>query len=137
MKYLIRLLLANMNETIREKIWAELNEINKQKENFDPVTLAEKLIVLSTLYGNLTSHIAEKENAYYKILDLSLGRVVQTEKGVQNVPFNRAEISAKAGNEYLELREAQALEKSLIETIRGIKKYIQIKSNEMESSKNI
>jgi hypothetical protein len=115
-------------ETISELVWEQINEIHIQKEKWDASYLSEKLVILSTLYANLSKHIADLENAYHKLLYV----IAQEEEKI-----TRAEIKAKAGDEYYRLRQAQLLEKSLIEEIRSIKKYIKVREHEAESAYNL
>lgn len=115
-------------ENISDLIWNEINEIHEQKEKWDAGFLSEKLVIISTLYANLTKHIADLENAYHKLL-------YATMQGEEKI--TRAEITAKAGDEYYRLRKAQLLEKALIEEIRSIKKYIRVKEQEFEASTNL
>lgn len=114
-------------KTITNLINEEINDINSHKDNYDPAYLSEKLITLSVLYSNLTSHLADMDSAYYKLLQLTLDTY-------PNEKYNRIEAKVRASEEWLKLKKAQGLEKSLIECIRSIKKYIKIKTNEQESS---
>ena len=113
--------------TISELIWAEINEIRNQKDNWDACYLSEKLISLTSLHASLTQHIAEMENAYHKLLQLTL-------ESHTDIKFNRAESLCKASDEYLKYKKAVNLEKSLIEEIRAIKKYISIREREQQIS---
>jgi hypothetical protein len=115
-------------KTISQMIWAVINDIESSKDNYDPVTLSEKIIKLSCLYANLTSHIADKENAYQQVLGKELDKDFET-------PFNKVELRAKRTNEYVELKKATALEKSVVQIIRATNKFIKIKSSEQEMSR--
>jgi len=116
------------NKSISQLIWDEINDIHASKEKWDASYLTEKLVILSTLYANLTKHIADLENAYNKLFYI----IIQEEEKV-----TRAEIKAKAGDEYHRLRKAQMLEKALIEEIRSIKKYVKVKEHESETAYNL
>ena len=115
--------------TIRELINTELDEINSKKNDLDAFWLSEKLIRLSVLYGNLTGHIAEMESGYFKLLQLTLDTH-------PDIKFNRAESMCKASDEYLKYRQALALEKSVIETIRSIKRFIKLREQDEQVSHN-
>jgi len=115
--------------SIQELIWIEFNEINSKKDELDAFWLSEKLVNLSVLYGNLTSHIADMESNYYKLLQKTL-----EEK--PDIKFNRAESICKASKEYLKYRKALALEKSVIETIRSIKKFIKLREEDQKQTNN-
>ena len=115
--------------SIQELIWIELNEINSKKDELDAFWLSEKLVNLSILYGNLTSHIADMESNYYKLLQMTL-----EEKS--DIKFNRAESICKASDEYLKYRKALAIEKSVVETIRSIKKFIKLREEDQKISSN-
>lgn len=117
-------------KNIKDFIWKEINQIQSEKENYDPVILAEHLITLSALYGNLTQHIADLEHQYQCVLKLAIDQ--DPEK-----PYSKIESLAKSGDEYYKLKQAQGMEKTLIETIRSIKKYIAIKQHEYETSSNL
>lgn len=116
-----------MDKKISDLIWDELNEINSKKDELDAFWLSEKLVNLSVLYGNLTQHIAEAENAYHKLLQLTLDTY-------PDIKFNRAESICKASDEYLKYRKALALEKSVVETIRSIKKFIRLREQDQQQS---
>ena len=119
-----------MEKTITETIWESINEIEAKKENYNPAYLSEKLIDISALYANLTQHIAELENQYFKVLNMAM----EKEDKMSSV---KAKIMANAGDEYLKFRKAQMLEKALIEEIRSIKIYIRIRQNEFSASSNL
>lgn len=114
-------------KTISEMIWEKINEIGLNKAEYDPYKLSEDLIYLSALYGNLTQHIAEMESGYHKLLQLTL-------ETHPDIKFNRAESICKASEEYLKYRKALALEKSLVESIRSIKKFIKLREQEQQQS---
>lgn len=117
-------------KTIQEMIWDCINAIQKNQSDQDPATLAQQVIQLSTLYANLTKQIADFEHAYQTrlgdLMDLS-----PTE------PFNKIELAAKRFDEYHKLKTATALEKSCVQIIRAVNKYIKIRQNEEEVSKYI
>ena len=115
-------------KTIQKMIWEELNEIHKNKGNYDPSLCAEKLVNLSILYANLTEKIADFEYIYNGIIQLA------SDKDKER-PYAKIEAEAKGSQEYYTLRKAQALEKALIECIRSLKKYLKVKTGEVESSK--
>lgn len=115
--------------TIQDLIWEELNKINSNKDKLDAFWLSEKLVNLSVLYGNLTSHIADMESNYHKLLQLTL----ETQPDIK---FNRAESICKASDEYLKYRKALALEKATVETIRSIKKFIKLREEDKQFSSN-
>ena len=56
-------------KTISKMIWEVINDIEQGKNNYDAITLSEQIIELSCLYANLTSHIADKENAYQQFIN--------------------------------------------------------------------
>jgi hypothetical protein len=114
-------------KNIQDLIWAELSAINENKDKLDAFWLSEKLVNLSVLYGNLTSHIADMESGYHKLLQLTLD-------SNPDIKFNRAESICKASEEYLRYRKALALEKSVIETIRSIKKFIKLREEDQKIS---
>jgi hypothetical protein len=116
--------------TISDLIYAEINLINQTKEKWDAGYLSERLLSLSILYSNLTLHIAEMESAYYGVLRLALDKE-------DKISVSKAEIYARSGEEYAQLRKAQNLEKAVIETIRSLKKYIRVKEQEREASVNL
>jgi len=117
-------------ETITEKIFAELEEIHKAKDNLDPSSLAERLVILSTYYANLTSHLADLESQYYKTLDLAM-------ESEEKMTAAKAKIKAQAGEEYRKYLQAKNLALSLVEQIRSIKVFIRVKQGEWEASKNL
>ena len=117
-----------MSKTISELIWEVINEISAKKGNFDPATLAEQLIILSTLYANLTEKIAEFENQYNGVIGMAID-------AFPDKPQNRIENEAKRGSEYYNLKKAQALERAVIQIIRSSNKFIRIKEREQEASK--
>lgn len=116
-----------MSETISQLIWNELNEIHKDKGNYDPALIAEKLVNLSVLYANLTEKIAEFESQYIALVGMA------QEKDPDR-PYAKVEAEAKNTQEYFRLRKAQALEKALVECIRSLKKYLKVKEGELQSS---
>jgi hypothetical protein len=116
-------------KTIRELINEELDLINKSKDHLDAFWLSERLVNLSVLYGNLTSHIAEMESGYFKLLQLTLDTH-------PDIKFNRAESMCKASDEYLKYRQALALEKATVEVIRSCKKFIKLREQDEQVSHN-
>lgn len=118
-----------MEKNIRELINAELDEINSKKNDLDAFWLSEKLVNLSVLYGNLTSHIADMESGYHKLLQMTL-------EAKPDIKFNRAESICKASEEYLKYKQALALEKAVVETVRSIKKFIRLREEEQRQSNN-
>ena len=119
-----------MNETITEKIFAELDEIHKMKDNIEPSVLAEKLVILSTYYAHLTAHLAELERQYYKTLDLAF-------ESEEKMTAAKAKIKAQAGDEYRKYLQAKNLALALVEQIRSIKIFIRVKQGDYEVSKNL
>jgi len=116
--------------TISEEIFKILNEIRGFKDLLDMNTASDKLNDLSVWHASLTSHIAKKQNDYNKKLDNLLE---------ENPKWSvrRAEIKAKAGEEYFELDKAIKLEKSLIEGIRSLKIWIKVRTSESETAYNL
>jgi len=117
----------NEKKTISSLIWGLINEIEASKNNYDPVTLSEKIIELSCLYANLTAHIADKENAYQQLLGAELDKDFEK-------PTNKIEMIARRSDEYRDLKKAQALEKATVQIIRASNKFIRIKENERSMS---
>lgn len=121
-------MMMNKKKTISEMIWELINQIQANKDNYDPVTLSEQIINLSILYANLTSHIADKEHAYQHKLGEELDKDFEK-------PTNKIEMIARRSDEYRDLKKAQSLEKAVIQIIRATNKFIKIKSNEQEASR--
>ena len=117
-----------MEKTITELIWDVINDISANKGKYDPVTLSEQLITLSTLYANLTEKIAEFENQYHGVVGMALDKDPK-------MPYNKIEKEAKRGNEYYRLRKAEALEKAVIQIIRSSNKFIRLKEQEQQITK--
>jgi tRNA G10 N-methylase Trm11 len=117
-----------MTQTISQMIWSLINSIEASKNNYDPVTLSEKIIELSCLYANLTAHIADKENAYQQLLGKELDKDFER-------PTNKIEMFARRSDEYRDLKKAQALEKATVQIIRAANKFIRIKESEQSISK--
>lgn len=115
--------------TLSEIIWEKINEVRNSKAQWSPEYLSEVLVDMSVLHASLTEKVAEFENAYYKVLDLAMQKE-------EKLSVARAEISAKAGEEYLTYKKAFNLEKSLVECIRSIKKFIKVRGEEKEVSYN-
>jgi hypothetical protein len=109
--------------TISEMIWKIINEIEASKNNYDPVTLSEKIIELSCLYANLTAHIADKENAYQQLLGAELDKDFEK-------PTNKIEMIARRSDEYRDLKKAQALAMAVVQIIRASNKFIRLRENE-------
>jgi hypothetical protein len=116
------------NLSIQNLIWGVINDIQSHKDSYDPVTLSEQIITLSTLYANLTKQIADFENQYHGVIGLALDKD-------PDKPYNKIEKEAKRGEEYYKLRKAEALEKSVIQIIRSANKYIRLKEQEQQISK--
>ena len=110
-------------------IWGVINSIEKSKDNLDPVTLSEKIVELSCLYANLTSHIADKEHAYQQLLGAELDKDFER-------PTNKIEMIARRSNEYRDLKKAQSLEKAVVQIIRASNKFIRLRENERNISGN-
>jgi len=115
-----------MSQTISEMIFEVINEIRGNKEKWDGFYLSEKLVELTMLHSSLSSKIAEFQVAYNRLLDMAL---------IEHPDWSakRAEISAKAGDEFELLIKSIHLEKSLIEEIRSLKTYIKIREREFQN----
>lgn len=111
--------------TVQEQINNLIQEIWERKESWDAQWLAEKRIELVAWLPNLNDKIAEFEHEYFSVLQLALA----TEP-----VFARAQAKCKAGDEYKRLKQAQGLERSVIEMIRSINKFIKIKEAEYQNN---
>ena len=116
--------------TIREIIWNEIDEINKEKENLDPVLCSEKLVILSTYYANLNKHLADLQDKFYKFHAMTMDANPEMSAAKLN-------IIVKAGDEYQRMNEAEKLDRSLLQVIRSMNKYIKAKAGEFESSRHL
>jgi len=115
--------------TIRDIIYKEIDEVNKEKDQFDPVLCAEKLVVLSTYYANLNKHIADLQDKFYRFHAMTMDLNPEMSAA-------KLKVIVQASDEYQRKNEAERLEKSLIEVIRSLKKYVRIKEGEYEASRN-
>lgn len=115
-----------MEKTIQDLIWEGINTIRKNSD--DPHVLAKSVVNLSCLYANLTEKIVDFEQAYN--VKLSWIQAQDMEK-----PYNKVEVESKITEEYHQLKKAQALEKSVIQTIRSSNRLIDLKEKEMTIAK--
>ena len=115
--------------SIQKLIWEKIDEISKAKDQLDPVVCSEALVELSVLYASLNKHIAERQEAFNKFYWLA-----QEEN--KDLPAVKLKVIVQASNEWNNLNKALRLEKSLIECIRSLKKYIRAKERELEASNN-
>jgi hypothetical protein len=112
--------------TITDEIYKILNEIRDHQDMMDGHVATGKLNELSVWHSSLVSHIADREHAYQKKL-----MEVMNEDEKRSVA--RSEVIAKASEEYLDYRKAVLLEKSVIEAIRNLRRWIDVRKNEQEA----
>lgn len=99
-------------------------------DNLDPYAASEELVKLSVEYASLVSRLAEAEVAYNR-------KMREYYEAHPELPANKINIHAKGGELYGVLRKLQAEEKGMLEIIRSLKKFVRIKEQEMETSRNL
>ena len=99
-------------------------------DNLDPHSAAEELVKLSVEYASLVSRLAEAEVAYNR-------KMREYYEDHPELPANKVNIHAKGGELYGVLRKLQAEEKGSLEIIRSLKKFVRIKEQEFETSRNL
>lgn len=99
-------------------------------DNLDPHLAAEELVKLSVEYASLVSRLAEAEVQYNR-------RMREYYEAHPELPANKVNIHAKGGELYGVLRKLQAEEKGTLEIIRSLKKFVRIKEQEWETSRNL
>lgn len=100
------------------------------RDQLSPESCAEKLVVLSTYYANLNKHIADLQDKFYRFHAMTMDLNPEMSAA-------KLKVIVQASDEYRRKNEAERLEKSLIEVIRSLKRYVRIKEGEWESSKNL
>lgn len=105
-----------------ESNWDKIKPIVEEKlvelrnsDAFDPHTLALKMIDLSAWWGSVNKEIVEREYWYNILLEKKLVEC-------DNVS-SRAVIHAKATKEYKDWQEAVAYSKSVLEVLRGGRRF--------------
>lgn len=116
--------------TIREEINRITNEIKSKRDMMTPMIASDRLMELTVWHSSLTAHISEFQFKYNK----KLSSILETD---EKLPISKAEIIAKASDEYKQLDEALRLEKSLVEIIRSLKIWIKSRAEEYHISSNI
>lgn len=116
--------------TITEQINAYRNEI--LNKNPGASRLAEILVQLSALSGNVADEIIEREYEYSEVYNLA------TDLTENNKPISaaKAEIKAMVSKEYLAYQKAKAVGKMVDQMIGSIKYLIKVKENEYRNSTN-
>lgn len=115
-------------ESIIPQIKELMEKIKSETKDYDPILLAEQNIDLSRLYGNLTEEIATLEHAYDELRAKNLDNDF-------DMKINKLDILARKSDEHLALKNAQGVEKALIQMIRANSRLIKIKENEISVSK--
>lgn len=93
--------------------------------------LAEILVELSALSGNVADRVVECESTYNVIYNLTLD-LTENNKPITAA---KAKIKAMATTEYLELQKAKATEATVTQMIGAIKYLIRVKENEERNSR--
>lgn len=106
-------------------VMERVNRLQKMEE-VQASEAAEILVELSSLMGNVTHAIEERQKSYFLKL-----RAILEEEGMS---VAKAEIIAKTSDEWSALEQARGLEKTIIEVTRSLKKFIQVKKDEEEVS---
>jgi uncharacterized protein involved in exopolysaccharide biosynthesis len=99
-------------------------------DSLDPALASQKLVELSVQYASLVSKLAEAEVAYNR-------KMREYYEAHPELPANKVNIHAKGGELYGVLRKLQAEEKGTLEIIRSLKKFVRIKEQEFETSRNL
>ena len=104
--------------------------MNIELDNLDPVTAAELLYNESVLFASLVSKLADAEIKFKQELYAFM-------KENPEMPANKVKIRAESGELYAIMRRLDAEVKGKIEIIRSLKKFVRVKTEEWETSKNI
>jgi hypothetical protein len=118
----------NESTSIIPQIESTTEDIKSGTDNYDAMTLSEQNVKLSRLYGNLTSEIARLEHDYDVLRKNKLDNDF-------DMPVNKLDIITKSTEEYYKLKNAQGVEKALIQLIRANNRLIRIKENEQSVSR--
>lgn len=92
-----------------------------QQPDLSPHVLADLLVKLTVLYASLSEELLAREFTYRPILHAHM---------LAETAASRAKIKAETTSEYRALREAQVLEKVLVEHIRSLKKSLSVREND-------
>ena len=99
-------------------------------DNLDPHLIAEELVKESNLFATLVTQYAEAEIAFKR----ELYKFMQENP---ELPANKVKIRAEGGELYGVMRKLKAEVDGKIEVIRSLKKFVKVKEQEWETSKNL
>lgn len=107
-----------------------LKEIRENKALLDGHIASEKLVELSVLHASLTESIAYGQQKYSQYLDELL-------EANPKYSVARAKIKAETSDLYLQKNYLERLERSVLEEIRNLRRYIKIREGENETAYNL
>lgn len=110
--------------TIQDQVNSFRNELLNSET--DANRLAEILVQLSALSGNVANEIIEREFEYSKIYNLLIG---------SDITAAKAKVTMSATPEYLAYKKAKAVGDMVTQMIGSIKYLIKVKENEYRNSK--
>lgn len=104
---------------LREQIHSVLD--TSSQPNLAPHEMADLLVQLTALYASLSEEVLAREFRYKAVLRTHMEK---------EEAASRAKINAETTGEYRDWREAQTLERSMVEHIRSLKKSLDVRNNE-------
>jgi hypothetical protein len=114
-----------MATTVRDIVRSYQREI-RESSDLMPDRAAELLVKLTALIGNCADEIRHADADYAVVL-------LQTYE--QEETANRAKIKAETSPEYQRKREARDTKETVIELVRGLKYFLNVKAEEMRLSR--
>jgi hypothetical protein len=109
--------------TVRDMVRAIRAEV-RDTDDLQPERAAVLLIKLTALYGNTLDEVTKADMAYNEVLLKALNG---------DEAATRAKIRAQVTPEYARAREAKDTERLTLELSRSLKKFLQLKGDEMRS----
>ena len=101
-----------------------------QLDQLDPGTAADMLYKESVLFASLVSEYASAEIAYKQ-------KLYEFMQENPEMPANKVKIRAEGGPLYAVMRKLKAEVDGKIEVIRSLKKFVKVKTDEFEASRNL